>query len=301
MDWVTVAILGTITIGVVNVIDSHLITRRMPSLRAYLLLVAVVILFFCVVLFVLFPLPEGVGTWPLVVTVASAVIRTASIIILLYIFKTEEVSLAIPVFHTFPVFVALMAVPLLGETLGSLQWLAIISVVAGAVIISFKRNSGGATTWLGKPFFLLLGASLLMAAADVGSKYALSYISFWNMYWISSLCLVGIFLLISLRPHIIREIRNMPWQRPAMALVAVNETLAVIGIILVFWAMAMGPVSLVSAINGSRPLVVFISAIVIGRVSPGLLLEGKPDGGVMALRLAAIAMIVGGIAIIYLT
>ncbi len=301
MDWVTVAILGTFAIGLVNIIDSHLLSRRMPSLRAFLLLVSLFVLPISLVIAYLFPLPEGVDAWPLVVTVASGVIRTVSIIILLYTFKTEHVSQAIPVFHTFPVFVALLAVPLLGESLSSLQWLAIIIVVAGAVIISVKRGSGGAATWLGRPFWLLLAASLLMAVADVGSKYALEYISFWNMYWLSSLCMVAIFLFISLRPRIIRQLGTMRRRRPTLALLFANETLAVVGIVLIFWAMEMGPVSLVSAINGSRPLVVLAAAFILSRVSPRFLLEGGMAGRTLALRLAATAMIIAGIVIIYLT
>lgn len=301
MDWVTIAILGTIAIGLVNILDSHLITRRMPSLKAYLLPAGIVILLYSLAAAYLFPLPDDVEAWPLLVTVISAVIRTASIVILLYILKTEEVSRAIPVFHVYPVFVAIMAIPLLGESLSYLQWLAIFIVVAGAIIISLKRNSTGYTARLGRTFFLLLAASLLMAAADVGSKYALDYISFWNMYWLSSLCFSGILLLISLRPHILKELSNIRQPRPTMAILVFNETLAVVGIVLFFWAMETGPVSLVSAITASRPLFVLAGVFILSRISPNFLLEGQNVGRALALRLPAIIMIVAGVAIIYLT
>jgi len=300
VDWVSIAILGTVALGLVNIFDSHLISRRMPSLCAYLLPVSIVILIYSLVTFSLFPLPEGVGTWPLMVAVASGVLRATSVAILLYILKTEEVSWAIPLFHAYPVFVAVMAVPLLGEILGYLQWLAIVIVVTGAVIISVRRGLGGSTTWLGRAFFLLFGAGLLMAVADVASKYALEYITFWNMYWVGSFCLSGIFLLVSLRPAIIRELKNMPWRNPAMALIVVNETLAMTGIVLIFWAMELGPVSLVSTISGSRPIFVFLLAIILNRVLPNFLLEGKSSKEALAIRLIATAMIAGGIAIIYL-
>jgi drug/metabolite transporter (DMT)-like permease len=300
MDWVSIAILGTIILGLVNIFDSHLIAKRMPSLRAYLLPVSIVIFIYSLITFCLFPLPEGVDTWPLVVAIASGILRATSVAILLYILKTEEVSWAIPLFHTYPVFVAIVAVPLLGETLGYLHWLAIIIVVTGAVIISAKRSPGGSNTWLGRSFFLLLAAGLLMAIADVASKYALGYISFWNMYWIGSFCLSGIYLLVTLRPSIFRELGSMPWRRPAMALIVVNETLAMIGIVLVFWAMESGPVSLVSTIAGSRPIFVFMLALILNSILPNFLLDRKSDRYALAIRLIATAMIAGGIAIIYL-
>ena len=181
VDWVSIAILSTAVLGLVNILDSHLVSRRMPSLRAFLLPASIVILAYGLVLFYLFPLPEDIGIWPLTVTIASGIIRTISVTIMLYIMKKEEVSRIIPLVSTYPVFVAIMAVLFLGETLYYLQWIAIMIVVAGAVMVSARWSPGGSTTWLGASFFLLIGASLLMAVANVTAKYALAYVYFWNM------------------------------------------------------------------------------------------------------------------------
>ena len=300
VDWVSIAIFGTAFLGLVNIIDSHLISRRMPSLRAFLLPVSFVTLIYALVLFYLFPLPEDIGIWPLTAAVASGIIRTISVTILLYTMKREEVSRVIPVASTYPVFVAIMAVLLLGETLYYLQWIAIIIVVAGAVIISSKRSAGGSTTWQGALFFLLIGSSLLMAVAHVTAKYALAYVSFWNMYCIGAFCMSGFFLLISLRPHILQELGNMKQRNSALTSIALNEALVMIGVVLLFWAIERGPVSLVSTIISCRPIFVVIYALILSRVSP-MLLEWHYGRGMLALRLIAITMIIGGIAIIYLT
>ena len=300
VDWVNIAVLSTAVIGLVHIIDSHLISRRMPSLRAFLLPASIVTLVFGLILFSLFPLPEDVGIWPLMATVASGMLRTASLLILLYTLKREEVSRVIPVASTYPIFVAIMAVPLLGETLHYLQWIAIIIVVAGAVIASARRSTGGSATWLGASFFLLIGSSLLMAVANIAAKYALAYISFWNMYCINTFCMSGIFLLISVRPHILKELGNMKRRTSAIALLILDEILVVIGVVLLFWAMERGPVSLVSTIVSSRPIFVVIYALILSRASP-MFLEWQSGKGMLALRLIATAMIVGGIAIIYLT
>ncbi len=300
MDWISLAVLGTVIVGLVNILDSYLITRRIPSLQAYLLPVSIVILFYGLIIFILFPLPQEAGFWPLAVAVASGILRAASVAILLYVLKTEEVSRAIPLFHTYPVFVAIIAVPLLGEMLGYMHWLAIAIVVTGAVIISARRNPAGSTTWLGKSAFLLIVASLLMAIADVASKYALGYISFWNMYWIGSFCLAVIYLAFTLRSTVYKEIIRMPKRNFILLLILANETLAMTGGVLVFWAMESGPVSLVSTITGSRPIFVFILALIINRILPNLLLERQAGRWALAIRLIATAMIAGGIAIIYL-
>ncbi len=300
VDWISIAVLSTGILGLVSILDSHLISKRLPSLSAFLLPVALMTLVFGIVFSFLYPLPEDISSWPLMVAVASAILRTSSITILFYTLKREEVSRVVPVVSTYPIFVAIMAIPLLAETLGYLQWTAIIIVVAGAVMVSVKRSPGGSTSWLGATFLLLSGSSLLMAVADVTSKYALGYISSWNMYWISILTTSIIFLFISLRPRVIRELTNIKQPASTLVLLVFNEALAMTGIAMMFWAMKLGPVSLVSAITSSRPIFVVIYALILNRVRPMFLLEGKSGRGVLAVRLIATAMIAGGIVIIYI-
>lgn len=300
MNWASVAILSAATFAVVNTIDSHLLSKRMPGLRAFLLLVGIFHLTYGLLSFYLFPLPEGVGILPVLVAVASGILRATAATIMLYNLQREEVSRVIPVVYTYPIFVAIIAVPLLGETLAYLQWLAIIIVVAGAVMVSVRQSPSGSTIWLGKPLLLLFSSSLFFAMADITSKYALAYISFWNMFSLTAFCISGIFLLVSLRPHILTQLSNMKRRNSAIALLAFNETLAPTAVVLLFWALEGGLVSLVSTIASSRPIFVVIFALILSRILPGFL-EWQPGKGMLALRLVATAMIVGGIAIIYLT
>ena len=193
-----------------------------------------------------------------------------------------------------------MAVPLLGETLNYLQGLAIAIVVAGVVIISIKRSPNSHKGRLGTTFFLLLFSSLLLAAADVTGKYALDYISFWNIYWINILSLSAIFLLVSLRRRVFRELATLKTLRSVMALVVVNESLVIVSSLMLFWAMERGPVSLVSTIASTRPVFVVIYAFILSRFLPGFLMEGEAGRGALVIRLLSAAMIAGGIAIIYI-
>ena len=85
-----------------------------------------------------------------------------------------------------------------------------------------------------------------------------------------------------------------------MGLLVFNETLAFAGIVLSLFAIASGPVSLVSTIIGSRPVFVLIFAIILSRVSPMFLLW-HPGRRMLAFRVIATAMTVGGIALIHLT
>jgi len=299
LTWINTAILAAAVLGAVNIIDSRLLSKLMPGLRAFLLPVGIIHLIYGSVLFTLFPLPEGTSILPIVVAVVSAVLRTGALSIMLYSLKRTEVSRVIPVVYTYPIFVAIIAVPLLGETLHYLEWLAIIIVVAGAVMVSAQQSPSGTTIWQGKPLLLLFSSGLLLALADIASKYALNYISSWNLFSVTACCVSGIFLLVSLRPHVIRQLSNMKEKNTAIGLLLLDEILAPIGILLTFWALERGPVSLVSTILSSRPIFVVIFALILSRISP-MFLEWRPGKGRLPLRLIATAMIVGGIAIIHL-
>ena len=135
--------------------------------------------------------------------------------------------------------------------------------------------------------------------ADITSKYALTYVSFWNMFWLSAFCLSVIFILASMRPHIFRQLGSIKQKKSVIALLIFNETLAALAVVLQFWALERGPVSLVSTIISSRPMFVVMFALILSRISPRFL-EWQPGREALILRLVATVMIVGGIAIIYL-
>ncbi|MFC1909002.1 EamA family transporter [Chloroflexota bacterium] len=301
MNWASATLLSTIIMGWVSLIDSHLLSQRMPGLRTFLIPTGVIHLFSGLVIFFSYPLPEGLGVLPVLAVLISSAIRTVGLIIMLEAFKREEVSRVIPIVHTSPVFVAIMAAPLLGETLSYMQWLAIIIVVAGAIIVTAEKSPSASTGQLSKPFLLLFVSSLLLAIADIGRKYALGYMSFWNGFSLSEITTSVLFLLFALRPHTLRQIRDMKHRNASLGLLTFSESLALVAIMLSFWAVKNGPVSLVVTIMGSRPVFVAVFSFVLGFISPRFLLAKTVGRRVLVLRFLATALIVGGISIIYLT
>ena len=299
MYWIYIAILSAAVMGGVSILDSHLLSKRMPGLRTFLLPVAIIHLIYGLCLFILFPLPEDIGLWPAVIAIVSGVLRTGAVLIMLDSLKRVEVSRVIPVIYSYPIFVAIMAVPLLGESLNAMDWLAIVIVVSGAIIVSSGKNPFASFRWHGRTL-LLFSSSLLFAMADVAGKYALSYISSWNMFWLTTFVMAVIFLSISVRPQVISQLAGMNRRNSTIGLLVFNETLAPLGIILSFWALERGPVSLVSTIISSRPMFVLVFAIVLSRLAPTFL-EWHSGKKILILRLVATVMIIGGITIIHLT
>ena len=293
------ALLGTATVGVVNIIDSHLLSKRLPSLQSFLLPIGTIILIISLVLFYLFPLPEGVSTATLAVAVAGSMARAGGVLIMFYALRRDEVSRVIPVIYTYPIFVAIMAMFLLGESLTQLKWLAIVIVVAGAILISVRPGISSSIKWPAKTTLLLFGASLLFAASDVASKFVLADISAWNLLWINMFLLSAVLLIPSIRPATLNQWRKLKQKKIVIAFLTSESTLAMVGIGLMLMAIERGPVSLVSAIAGSRPAFVVVFALILSRTLPDFL-NWEPGKGMLALRFIATAMIVGGIIIMNL-
>ncbi|MFH0914525.1 MAG: EamA family transporter [Chloroflexota bacterium] len=299
MDWANAALLSAAIVGAVNIVDSYFLSRRLPSLRSFLLPVGAFYLLASLIFLLIYPLPEGVGSPALLAGLGSGLLRTVSVIILLSSLTSEEVSRVIPIVFTSPIFVALIALPLLGERLPPLEWLAVVMVVAGAVLVSLRPSPSGKATWHLKPLLLLSLSSLLFALADVASKYALGSMTPQNLFWLSSLCLAVIFLLFSFNGKTLKQLASLERKGSALAALVANEAFAVVGIILSLWAIERGPVSLVSTIGGSRPFFVLIYAFILSRLSPGFL-DWQPGRKWLALRVLATLLVISGIAIINL-
>lgn len=301
MSWATTALLSAGFIALVNILDSHLISKRMPGLRVYLICASVVILGYGLIVLLLNPFPEAIEVFPLFIAVLSGIIRALALIIFLYTLKTEEVSKAVPIVYTFPVFVAIFALFTLGESLNLLQWAAVVMVVIGAFIVSQKDGIKGLRLQVNKVFLILLGSSILMAIGEVGTKYALDYFSFWNMYVITMFCVVGGFLVLSLRSNVVKQLREIKWSFGIVFLMLLTETMAFFGMVNLLSAVEEGPVSLVSAISGSRPIFVLAFAFILSSFWRDSLYEGETLKGVLPRRLAATMLVVLGVVIIYIS
>lgn len=298
MTWAHAALVSAAILAIVSVLDSHLVSRRFPGFRQFLLLVGTIHMGYAVLLSLLVPLPDGIGSAPVGWAVLSSLIRTGAIILLLDALRRRDVSSVVPVVYAYPMWVAVIAVVVLGETLAWQQWLAVVIVASGAVLISL--NVEPSLTQLERPrSALILLATVLFALADVTGKVALEHLSFWNLFWIGAAVMGATFLAVALRPGVVRGIAALPDRRGSIALLAVNEVIAPVGIVISYWALQHGPVSLVSTLLSARPLFVLVYALLLGAWMPGFLLR---SGGrrLVTVRVVATLMIVGGIAVIEL-
>jgi drug/metabolite transporter (DMT)-like permease len=292
--YIWVALLSAAVFGIVTVLDKRLVSHNMPSLASFYMGVSISLFSYAVLALVLAGIPENASPDRLLAAGASGLCWGGALAMMFWGYKFEEASRASAIIHTFPVFVAILAVTLLDEELGAGQWTAIVVVVAGAFIISLRGSQGRRILQLNRAFPILIGASLFTAFALLTGKYALEELPVWFVYSLRNFGM-GLVFIFLWRPQafgqLFQALRN--WQTVVVLFLA-EFSLAPLAVVLNVIAIDLGPVSLVSTLTATRPIFVFIYGTLLSM--PALrLLEEPLERGTLAVKLAAIMMVVGGI------
>jgi drug/metabolite transporter (DMT)-like permease len=216
--------------------------------------------------------------------------------ILMRVLFTQEVSRTIPVTQTAPIFAALMGLAFLNETLSALQWAAVFSTVAGAALLSLRKDGGYNTIFLHRSFYLLIVGANIFAVANILGAVAVDDLPVLFTHAVRSIGLGGVFLAFSVRKGPMSDLRRFITTRsPALLFVAVNEFLiANTALLLMLWALSLGPVALVTALIGTRALLVVLYSTGLALVWKGFLGE-ETTSGTLVVKLASAVLIVGGV------
>ena len=107
------------------------------------------------------------------VAFVSGMLWGTSLVTMIWAMSTQDVSRVVPIASTFPVFVAIMAMLFLSESLSILHWVAIVVTVAGAAFISLNPTSQSSRVSLDSSYFLLLLVSMAFGVGPLLSNAAL--------------------------------------------------------------------------------------------------------------------------------
>ena len=290
------ALLSAAIFGLVTVTDKRLISVNMPNISSFYFIIVITLYVHTGLAIIVFGIPDQLPLTHLLLAGIAGLFWGASLWTMFIGYRFEEASRASAVIHTFPVFVALLAVPFLGEILSIAQCLAILIVVVGAFSISLRSSAGNLFT-INKAFPILIAASILTALAHITGKYSLEKIEVEFVYAVRNF-FMATFLAMFIRPKdtvtVIRALKNPQ----TLALVIVGETiLAPIGIFLNVAASSIGAISIVSTVTASRPFFVFLYGSILS-VGPFRLLDESIDIRTLATKAISISLIIGGIALL---
>ena len=302
MTWAAVALAGAALAAFINIIDKRIIVGYARTPKTQPLAIGLTMPFVGAVLLAASGVPDAAGVEPIVWALVSGALYGLGAQILLFVLYTQEVSRAVPVFQTYPLFTAVVAFVVLGERFGPAAWLAIVAIVAGAALLSMRFGDGdgrGLPPWA---FLLLIVGSAVEGSSYVFGKSAVDELPVLTTHALRMFALSGVLLAFNLRRRPLADLRLFVRRRsPALIYIALNQfVVANFGLLMFVWALSLGPAALVTALTSLRTFFLVVFTIALSLVWRGSLGE-RPTPGAVPVKLGATALIVAGAATIALS
>ena len=300
MDWILLSILTAVTFALVSITDKLLISHYMPGFRSFGAWLGIVAFTVGMMLVLAVPASREVEVTQALASFGTGFIWGLGLALFFLGMRSQEISRAVSVYSVHPIFVAVLASVLLDERLGVVQWGAVVITVAGVMLVSVQGEPGNRRFELNRSIGLILVAAALTAAAQLLSKHALGEIDIWSFYpwWYIGLSMP---YLVLINPSTLREIwRCLVRPSSAVWMVGGEVVLGSLASWMLLFAIQAGPVSLVTAIVGTRPIFVFLIGTFLSlRLSK--LLDERISRDVLMQKAFSILLIVTGVAVISAT
>lgn len=287
MDWLILALLGTVFFSVAGVLDKLLLSGYTDNSKAYVV---------CQVL------ASQLFTIPVILIAGADFVYPQSIIAMLFgslqvfpslfylkALQIEEASKVSALEYVYPVFVFIGSVLLLGEVLELRHCAGGLLLLLGTVLISYRKNESDSNDLYSyrshsnslisklclnglspaiKPF---LSYWVLTAAYFIALKFLLVSIDEWNLYiWSSLGGLMTVLPMLCIR-SVRSEVAGF-FQKGGMAVGALisEETFQFLGIIFFIFSYAIGSVTLVSSVGALQPILTVLLILGLGLIMPKL-------------------------------
>lgn len=208
-----------------------------------------------------------------------------------------EVSRSSAIFFTQPLFNSILAVLFLGENLMPLKWLAIFMIVVGAVFSSIegKKTKQG----FNYAYIFAVLASVISAAGNTISKHATTVLPAITVSSIGFFATLPFYFIFLKDKEVLEETKKSFADKKLLGLIFFRGLIGFAAIGLFMSAIESGPVSLVSALNGSQPLIVLTLSVLISLFFPKIIKEDISKKS-MIYKIISVVLIVGGAVIISL-
>ncbi|MDE2836990.1 MAG: EamA family transporter [Chloroflexota bacterium] len=300
MSWVVIVLAGAALAACISILDKTIVHKyaRTPSTQP--LAIGFTLPFVGTALLLVFGIPESATLENVLLALLSGAFYGLGTHILIHTLFTREVSRAIPVYQTYPIFTALIAFFFLGERLGAVEWLAVLAIVGGAVLIS--SGPGASRGFLpDRTFMLLMLGSLIEGSSFVLGKSAVNELPVLFVHALRMFALSSVLLVFNLRRAPLDDIVSFFRTRsPALGYMALNQFIvANTSLFLLLWALSLGPTTLVTALSSLRTFFLVIFTIGLSLIWRGALGEVTTRGTV-TVKLVSTALIVGGAVVIAL-
>jgi len=296
MTWLFISLTSAAFMGLVSISDKIVIHRYTNTPLTLPLLISITQTTVGIVLLIFGGIPNEASLATSTSAFGSGVFHGFAGLLLIKTLFSQEVSRTIPVTQSAPIFTALLAFLILGESISIIQYGGIIIAVLGSALITLRTNDGAHGVFLHKSFYPLMFSAFLFGAGIVTGKMALEELPILYTHGLRTLATALIFLCFALRSEPLADVKSLLSKRsPALLLVAINDFItAQAGLIMLLWALSLGPASLVAAVAGTRALFTVIYSMCITKVWVGALGEDMSTRSILT-KLFSTVLIVAGI------
>ncbi len=277
MSWFFIALVGPILYAIANHVDKYLIAKYMKGGA-----VGSLIIFSC--LFSAVALPVVLFIHPDVLATSirdggilaiNGMLVVFAMLCYFYALEKDEVSYVVPFYQTVPIFGFILGFLILGETITSLQGLAMCIIIAGALILSFEIT--GPLRFKKHVVLLMILASFLYAVNGVIFKLIALPNGFWiSLFWsLVGNVIIGLLFLLFIRSYREQFFYTLRKNRfPVISLNGLAELLFTVAEGVTAYAILLAPVALVLLVNSFQPFFVFAIGVLLTLLFPHISEEG---------------------------
>ncbi len=290
MLWFILAILSAFFLATVSIIDKHILTRYIREPMIPVIIMGLIGLLSAIAIYIYYGF-SSMSYLNITLSFIAGIFYIITTVVYFKVLNVDEVSRVVPLFFISPLFVLILAIIFLGETLTIENYIGIILLVAGAVLISSKKTF---RIKLDKSFWMMMVAVLFVALGTLLTDYLLNFADYWTIFSYgkigSFIAIIPLFYLYYDKFH--KTIKR--GGKRVVSLLVANEGLAILSLLLSTMALSVGLASLVSAAMSVDPFFILMYAIVLSIFFPKIIKE-EISKSIIAHKLLAIIMIfIGG-------
>jgi len=294
MSYVALALCAYGLFAFTNVLDKVVLGPRRVDPIGYLLASAVWSPFALILI------PWANLTPPGVPRLAAALAAGACFFLMLIAYflaaQREEITRVAPLWELAPIFAWILARVTLGERLSTTGAVAFALLIFGGLLLSARRP---------RDLFVPSTALLLMIPATAlwASHNVLAGVVLRGYDPLAAYLLVRCGMVLTAAaslavPRARRGLRStLAEPMGTQLLIGFTVVLSIMGFVLLMHAIKQGPVSIVTALNGSAGVFVLLYAVILNRIRPGWL-EETATRGALAQKAVGILFLGAGIAIL---
>jgi len=299
--YILIAIFGYIFLAVTNIFDKFILTKAVKKASLFVFYSTALV----TPILILVPFGAGFlsGYFDWLMAICGGVFFVLALWAMYRGFKESEISHAGPlVGASTPFFVLIFSFLFLSETLTVWQLGGVVLLILGSLVTSFEKSRKH--HGIHKAMLWMVLAGLLYAVSHVCSKYIYDIYDFYTgLVWTRGFMgLAGLLLLFdgSVRRSLFKKERKKEknTKKNQLFLVLSSRVLAVVAVILIQYAIAIGSVTIVNALAGVQFAFLILLVAFLTKFVPKLFKEKFVKGELKTELLAVIIIAVGLVLVI---